>query len=835
VAPSPAATTTTQVASCSYRFGGRFELQPAERRLLVDGKATQLPNRAFDLLVMLVERAGQLVTNVALLHQVWPGLVVESSNIDVQMTKLRKLLGKEAIQNERQHGYRFTLPVEVIVVPAPSLDKLAQKARDARVNNLPAQTSPFIGRENEIRAMRTQLADGRVRLLTLSGVAGTGKTRLALQAAADLVAEFEDGVLFVPLAALRDPALVLPTIAQAFAVREASGKSLLEELKGYLRHRQFLLVLDNFEQVIDAAPVVTDLLSASSRLKALVTSREVLRVSGETDYPVPPLSLPDPKRLPPLERLTQYEALALFIERARAVKPAFAVTNENAPAVAEICHRLDGLPLAIELAAARVRVLPPQRMLAELSHRLTFLIGGARDLSERQRTMRGAIDWSHDLLTGDEQKLFRRLAVFVGGCALKAIDAVCNIENNLPVLETVESLVGKSLVRQTEADGEPRFAMLETIREYAGDRLNDSTEGEAVRARHLAFYLALAEDARLGLIGAQQRKWLQQLDLERENLLVAHRSCDKVPDGAAMGLRLVFALRMYWGSRGLLELGKRVTLGALARTGAQVRNVKRCLALFAAGQIETFMGQYGEGRIHLEESLAIADEVGEQDRRGSITTTLALAALGQGDHIAAQAYFEKAIDLSRESGNKRELAASLNGLAQLKRMQGALDAADRLYQQALALMRELVDWQSSAFILLNLAIVAVGRKAKMPARESLQAVLAISVEMQSKPIGQCALDVCAALAALWGDWKRAARFFGVVDAQMGETGYQRDPADEAFVAPKITQARKVLGTETFDRANSDGRGLSYDDAINEANVWLTSLADRGGDAQRRRH
>src|ERR1700674_512237 len=280
------------------------------------------------------------------------------------------------------------------------------KTLDARPNNLPAQTTPFIGREKEIRAIKEQLSNANVRLLTLSGVGGAGKTRLALQAAADMVDDFEHGVFCVPLAALSDPALVLQTIAQAFDVREAAGRKLKEQLKDHLREKQMLLVLDNFEQVIDAAPLISDLLAAAPRLKVLVTSREVLRLSGETDYPVPPLALPDLKRLPPLERLAQYEAVALFIERAVAVKPRFGITNENASAVAEICHRLDGLPLAIELAAARTRVLAPQRILAELNHRLTFLRGGARDLPARQKTLHGTIDWSHDLLTGDEQQLF---------------------------------------------------------------------------------------------------------------------------------------------------------------------------------------------------------------------------------------------------------------------------------------------------------------------------------------------------------------------------------------------------------------------------------------------
>ena len=364
-------------------------------------------------------------------------------------------------------------PERVFQVIAPDLpaDFPPLKTLDARPNNLPAQATPLIGREGAIRAVKEHLSRGKVRLLTLSGVGGTGKTRLALQAAADLVDEFEHGVFFVPLAALSDPALVLPAIAKTFDVREAAGRPLHDQLKDYLREKEMLLVLDNFEHVVEAASSVSDLLSAAPRLKVLVTSREILRLSGETDYPVPPLSLPDSKPLPPVNVLTQYEAVALFIERAVAVKPGFTVTNENAPAVAEICHRLDGLPLAIELAAARVRVLPPQRMLAELGHRLSFLMGGARDLPARQKTLRSAIDWSHDLLAADEQKLFRRLAVFVGGCTLEAIESVCNPENDLPVLETVASLVDKSLVNETETHGEPRFEMLETIRDYAGERV----------------------------------------------------------------------------------------------------------------------------------------------------------------------------------------------------------------------------------------------------------------------------------------------------------------------------------------------------------------------------
>ena len=421
-----------------------------------------------------------------------------------------------------------------------------------------------------------------VRLLTLSGVGGTGKTRLALQAAADMVDEFEHGVFFVSLAALSDPALVLPAIAKAFDVREAAGRPLQVQLQDYLREKQVLLVLDNFEQVIDAAPRISDLMTAAPRLKVLVTSREVLRLSGETDYPVPSMSLPDPKRLSSLAQATQYEAVALFIDRAMAAKPGFTLTDENAPAVAEICHRLDGLPLAIELAAARVRVLPPQRMLAELSHRLSFLMGGARDLPARQKTLRDAIDWSHNLLTGSEQRLLRRLAVFVGGCSLEAIEAVCNSESDLPVLDALESLVNKSLVKQSEAQGQPRLAMLETIREYAREKLIAAGEAERMRERHRDYFLALAEEAEPKMKGAEQAEWLQRLEDEHENLR-AGLDWSLVEAAAEAGLRFCGALQKFWFARGHLAEGREWCARVLAKAGAGTQTSERTKVLNAAG------------------------------------------------------------------------------------------------------------------------------------------------------------------------------------------------------------------------------------------------------------
>ncbi len=343
-------------------------------------------------------------------------------------------------------------PEHVFQLVAPDLPADFQPLRtlDNRPNNLPLQLTPFIGRERELEVVRERLAQPDMRLLTLSGPGGTGKTRLGLQVAADLLDTFPDGVWFVNLAPISDPALVMPTIAATLGIAEVAGQSLLDTLKWYLRDKQMLLVLDNFEQVLPAAPVVNDLLAAAPGLKVLVTSRALLGIYGEHDVAVPPLALPDLRRLPPLERLSQYEAVRLFIERAQAAKSDFAITGENAPAVAEICVRLDGLPLAIELAAARIRLLPPQALLQRLSSRLKLLTGGRRDLPARHQTLRGAIEWSYSLLDPVEQTLFARLAVFVGGRTLEAVEAVCNADGDLEVdvLDGLASLVDKSLVRQ---------------------------------------------------------------------------------------------------------------------------------------------------------------------------------------------------------------------------------------------------------------------------------------------------------------------------------------------------------------------------------------------------
>jgi predicted ATPase/class 3 adenylate cyclase len=745
-------------------------------------------------------------------------------------------------------------PERVFQVIAPDLraDFPPLRTLDARPNNLPAQTTPFIGREKEIRAIKEQLSKASVRLLTLSGVGGAGKTRLALQAAAEMVDDFEHGVFFVPLAALSDPALVLQTIAHAFDVRDAAGRQLKDQLKDHLREKQMLLVLDNFEQVIDAAPLISDLLTAAPRLKVLVTSREVLRLSGETDHQVPSLSLPDLKRLPPLERLTQYEALALFIERAVAVKPAFTVTNENAPAVAEICYRLDGLPLAIELAAAHVRVLPPQRMLSELSHRLSFLTGGARDLPARQRTLRGAIDWSHDLLSGAEQKLFRRLPVFVGGSTLEAIEAVCNSESELNVLETIESLVGKSLLKQTDAAGEPRFAMLETIREYAGERLVAAGEEECVKERHRDYFLSLAEQAEPKLIGAQQAEWLQHLEREHENLR-ASLNWSLGETGAGAGLRLCGALQRFWWTRGHHAEGREWCVRVLGKAGAEERTLERAKVLNGAGVLAIYQADYPASRALHEECLAIRRELGDRrgvaaslsnlgtvartqgaiasarllheeslairrelGSRGSIARSLnnlGNVALDQGDYAAARQLFEETLEITRELGDRWSIANSLNNLGEVAYAQADYPAARTLHEECLAIMRELGERKSIANSLSNLGDVARQSGDFAAARALYKNSLVIQRELGDTAKIAESLEGLASVVAALGISLRAARIWGAAEGLREGIGSPPRPYERPNYDQHVAAARRRGDNAAFDRAWQDGRALTLDRAI----------------------
>jgi predicted ATPase/class 3 adenylate cyclase len=599
---------------------------------------------------------------------------------------------------------------------------------DRRRTNLPAQPTALIGREHELADVAALLRRADVRLVTLTGSGGTGKTRLGLQVAAELLDNFAQGVYFVNLAPLSDPELVAIALAKTLGVKETNGRPLIEDLQAALRERQQLLLLDNFEQVADAAPLVAELLAGCPCLKILVTSRVPLHLRGEKEIPVPPLALPNLQRLPTLDQLTQYAAVELFIQRAVDVQPAFAVTNDNAPAVAEICARLDGLPLAVELAAARIKLFAPEALLARLSNRLALLTRGARDLPARQQTLRNAIDWSYDLLDPGIQMLFARLAVFVGGCTPDAAEAVCNTDGylSLDVLDGLALLVDNSLLRRAEGvDDEPRFVMLETIREYALERLVASGEAEAIRRQHATYYLALAETAEPQLIGLREVEWHDRLEREHDNLRGVLQwtlrggsrpegTLPDTPEQAEIGLRLAGAVAWFWRRRGYMSEGRRWLEALLGRYSAAPAAV-RAKALRGVGRLALDLDDYDRGIIWFEESRALCEQLGDKVGLAWSIDNLAYAARGQGDFAQAVTLLQESLVLFQEIGDKRGVATSLFNLSMAEEGQGNQARAKALAKESMPLFREVDDRGGLAWALFQLGRIAMDQHDYAPA------------------------------------------------------------------------------------------------------------------------
>ncbi len=704
--------------------------------------------------------------------------------------------------------------------PAPALAAVTSiRSAGARGDDgycgLPAQPTVLIGRQRELAAARQCLRRDGLRLLTLTGAPGVGKTRLALAIAARLVGEYADGVCFVDLAPTRDPAALADAVAEPLGIGQVGAGVRLESLKQGLRRKRLLLVLDNFDQLVSAAPLVADLLATCPEVTILVTSREALQLRWEQVLPVLPLATPDPTRVATPKEMLNYPAVSLFVERARAASPTFAFGRHNAVTVAEICTRLDGLPLAIELAASRVATLTPQAMLARMASRLDLLRNGARDAPARHQTLRVAIRWSYDLLTGAEQAVFRRLGVFVGGCTLEAVEAVCcSGEDTPPVLEIVASLVGKSLLRQEEqADGQPRFRMLETIREYCLELLDGlaADEGEAVRSRQAAHCLALAQAAEPELSGREQLLWLQRLDGDHENLRAALRWLQD-RGKAEDFLRLVGALWLFWDIRGHLQEGRGWLHAALALgEGASAR--LRAPALYGAGILACRQGDYPAADRLLAASLDLWREL--QDRVGVMWSLdgLGLVAEEQGDDARGSLLFAESLTLARELGHVSGAWAALNNLGNAAADRGSFTEAKAFYEESLALGRAARDGRVVGFTLANLAGVArfLGdwHEAAAYGQEALRLLYELA-DVRAIPV---VLSILAMVASAEKEWRRAVRLFGAAESLSEAAGAPQSPANRSHFAQDLATARSRLGEAQFAAAWAWGRALRAGEAV----------------------
>ena len=756
--------------------------------------------------IMSSAHGGQVLLTQSVVAMLADRMPADTSLRDLGLVRLRDLTSPEHVFQLQHPRLRKDFP--------------ALRSLEATPNNLPQQVTSFIGRERELAEVRRLF--GTTRLLTLLGAGGIGKTRVALHAAAEVMDDFPDGVWFIDLAPQSDATLVPQIVASALGVKEDPGHTLTDALVAYVKDKRTLLVFDNCEHLVYAcADLATTLLRAGARVKILAASREPLRIAGETTFPIPALAVPDTRAKIATETLQHFEATRLFIERASAANPSFEVTDRNTPAIVDICRRLDGIPLAIELAAARVRALPVETIDTRLSDRFRLLAGGDQTARPRQQTLRALIDWSYDLLTDPEKVLLRRLSVFAGGWTLETAEAVCTGDglDETDVLELLTHLVDKSLVA-IDADGS-RYRLLETVREYARGKLDASGEADAVRLKHLDYFVRFAETARGSFNGHQRAFWLNGMDLERENVLAAHAWSANTTGGGERALQLVYALGSYWFIRGQSGLLMRLATETLARPDAQQRTLARFQALCDLGQHCCFMGLYEQAQPRLEEALGIARELGDDALVEHVLQPLGIAAAWRNDVPSARKYLEEAASLARNIGNERELAAALNGLAQLHRVEGELDKAESLYEQAVQLLRKIGDRESVAITLLNLAMVSIGREHAERASRMLKEVLDIAIETGSKPVGQSALDVSAGLGASRAELERAARFYGAAQSQIDETGIQRDPTDEAFLMPLIRRARQGLGDDAFTQAERAGRSLSYEQGIDEARAWLS--------------
>jgi predicted ATPase len=807
-------------------------------------------NRAF-------RRSTAAETLVAILREQAPPIAAQNRDAPAPLCwAIERCLAKEP---DKRYVSTRELARELAAIRDCFSEKPAKEV-EPRPTNLPMSRTGFVGREKEAAAVKELLLRQDVRLVTVTGPGGIGKTRLAVEVASGVAESFPGGIHFVPLSPLSDPGLIASVIVQTMGIGEAGGQSPLEILKRNLQdsfRAPMLFLLDNFEHLIPAAPIVAELLVMGPHLKVLVTSRAALHVYGEHEFPVPPLALPDSRSMPSVAVLSEYPAVALFVQRAVAAKPNFELNRENAPAIIEICARLDGLPLAIELAAARIKVLSPSSMLTRLASRLQLLTGGARDLPQRQQTLRAAMNWSYDLLNAAEQKLFRRLSVFVGGCTLEGAEAVCDAKGDLDLdlLDGMASMVDKSLVQRVEqAKGESRFVMLETIRDYALEKLEASGEAGITKRAHAAYYLVLAEEEATEQRVAEGADWLERFALDHDNFRAGLEWLTETGD-AEWGLRLGTALFRFWEVREYLAEG-RDRLGRLLKlAGAAAPTKARARTLFAAGVLASEQGDYASADALIGESQNIARQLGDKTGVAVSLNALAVLARDRGDIVIAHSLFEESLVLWRELVDQKAVARSLSNLANVVKLQGDYDrahslygeclsifqglgdrigvawslnyqgdvardqgdsaAARTLYEDGLAIFRELGDRWGIAGTLADLGSLAREQRDYPRAQSLYQESIKIFQELEHKRGIARLLECFACSASAQVQAERSLRLAGAAAALRQNIGAPLTPAEQAKLEASLDAARHAMTNTAGATAWLEGWAMPVEKAIED--------------------
>lgn len=801
-----------------------YRLLPQQRLLLSSGgEPVKLGGRAFDMLLALVERRDRTVGKHELIDLVWPNLVVEENNLQVQMVTLRKLLGHAAIATVPGRGYRFTLPVQTEGDAVPLAQSAAKATDDRRPRrtNLPLLMPELIGREVDLRVVLGLLMQHP--LVTIAGAGGIGKTRLAQAVAATQSDVWPDGVWWVDLSVLSDPERIEEIVAQAMKFGAQAGIDAVSAMWTMLPTQAALLVLDNAEHLLEGvATFAKRVLNNAPGMRLLVTTQEVLRVSDEKVFRPEPLALPDGEDP---ATIASSAAVALFVRRAQAVSRHFVLDEHNRVAVADICRRLDGIPLAIELAAARAPLLGVAGLRDRLDQRFHVLTGGQRTSVRRHQTLRAALEWSHQLLSPHEQAVLRRLAVFVGGFTLDAAQQVAEDEEGIDrwdVLEHLGALVDKSLV-MVEGELLPRYRLLESTRLFALERLIDSGETAGARSRHLEHFLSVAENTREQMLVADPRG-LGRLDLERDNLLLAlaWRPAD---EDATRALRLVAALRFYWTSRGMLARGLEIAQAALAYAREQPASAAKCQVMAEIGSLQRLMGDIAAARSSAEAAVSMARGLGDPALLCRSLSSAGFIQLRRGEWDLALKCAEEALSQKGAIGDCPELANAMSLRSAVHNVAGETAEAVHWMEAVLALRQRLGHLWSQSMAHLELASMALDRGAPETALPHLRQTLALLPSLDSEYVGVCLLSETAAWAAVAGLHEDSLKLEAACAPQMRRVGIER-AADQQRLA-HVERARAEVDEATRAELERDCSGLSYEDALRMV-ARVLSAAGAGG-------